>query len=440
MANIEKKTIRMLKICWLSSCIFSDEAERETGTWLKPLAEGLVRTGEVELYNITRNFGGPAEQHNRACGVTQWILPRYRHGEGLLPDEPRHVCQRVQAILDEIRPDVVHIWGTEFKWASIYERGYIHYPCFVDMQGVLTPCAEVYFADLQGKERRATSFGWPDLLHLRTSHWWRQRNMEQRAAKERRQLPQFSHISVQSNFVARSLHAFAPEVKLLRTGIILRKEFYQADNLRFEQTTPPRIFTISSSYDLPFKGLHTVLKAMLLLRRQYPDIELWMAGRPLRTGRHASGYERWLNAYIDDNGLRSHIRQLGSLNASQMLAAMQQCTLGVVSSFVESYCLGFAEMMMAGMACITARSGAMPELATDGTEALFFEAGDSDALAQKTAALIDNADWRASLGQAARLRRLRDNAPEAIVEQQIQNYKTLIEDYRNTGKKSTLRT
>ena len=345
-----------------------------------------------------------------------------------MPNEPKHVCERVCAILDEIRPDIVHIWGTEFKWTSIFEQGYIHYPCFVDMQGVLTPCVDVYYADLQGKERRTTSFGWPDLLHLRTSHWWRQHNMKQRADKERRQLPQFSHISVQSNFVACSLNAFAPEVKLLRTGIILRQEFYLADNLRFEQDTPPRLFTIASNFDIPFKGLHTILKALTLMQRQYPDIELWMAGKSLRSGIHASGYERWINSYIDNNGLHSHIRQLGPLSASQMLLAMQQCTMGIVPSFVESYCLGLAEMMMAGMACVTARSGAMPELAEDGSEALFYEAGDAAALAQKASTLIENADLRVSLGQAARLRRLHDNDPKAIIQQQIRNYKAILNE------------
>lgn len=418
----------MLKICWLSSCTFSDEADRATGTWLKPLAEGLLRSGEVELYNITRNFVGRTEIHNRACGVSQWILSGYRHGEGLLPREPRHVCERVRAILDEIHPDVVHIWGTEFKWASIFEQGYIPYRCFVDMQGVLTPSAQVYFADLADEDRRTAAFDLPDLLHLRASHWWRQRNMAWRSGYERRQLPLFSHISVQSQFVADCMQTIAPQAKLLRTSIILRREFYEADGLRFTQQTPPRLFTIASTYDIPYKGLHTLLRALTILRGQYPDIELWMGGNPLRSGRQATGYERWLLAYIERYQLQAHIRQLGPLSAAQMLSAMQQCTVGVIPSFIESYCLGFAEMMMAGMACVTSRAGATPELADDGSEALFYDAGDAEALAQKASMLIDDASLRMTIGQAARLRRQRDNAPEAIIQQQLQNYKTIIKD------------
>ena len=418
----------MIKVVWFSSCVFSDTSHRFTGSWLQPLAEGLIRSGEVEVFNITRDFTSSVEVTQTACNIKQWILPKYRPGEGRLSSEPYHVCCRVQAILDEIQPDIVHIWGTEFKWASIFKKGYINYPCFLDMQGVMSSCAPIYLADLQGKERQNVLFGWQDLQNIKKSILWRFSEMKKKAKRERQLLPLFSHISVQSKFAAQWVGDIAPSAKLLHTGIILRKEFYSAPSLSSSQAQPFRIFTSASSFDLPYKGLHVLLKALVILKLTIPNIELWMCGKPLRTGKQSSGYERKIADLIEREQLGTNIKALGSLDASQLIEAMGQCTICIVPSFVESYCLGMAEAMMAGMACVASRAGAMPELAIASEEALFFTPGSATELAEQALRLLQDPVLRADMGQKARARRLRDNQINQIVAQQIENYRIVLHD------------
>ena len=419
----------MIKVCWLSSCIFSDEPIRATGTWLKPLADGLVRSGEVELYNITRDFSAHTERQTTASGIRQWILPNYRYGQGLLLDhEPRQVCQRIRAILDEIRPDVVHIWGTEFKWTSVYTQGYIPYPTFIDMQGVLSYYAPAYYADLMGKERQAVAWSWSDLKHWRKSHLYKHWEMERRSRVEQEHLPLFPFISVQSRYMEQCIHSLAPQSQQLHTGIILRPEFHKAAG-SWRPVSHPVIFACAGTFCLPYKGLHVLLRALGQLINQYPDIELHIGGERLDLQHPTDGYTRHLAQLVHQLGIDAHLRWLGPLDAQGIISEMLQSQLCVVPSFIETYCLSMAEAMMVGLPCIAARAAALPELATDGEEALYYEPSDAENLARHMEHLLSDAALAQKLSRGATQRRLAANVPDRIIQQQIANYHRVIDEW-----------
>ena len=419
----------MIKVCWLSSCTFSDEPIRATGTWLKPLADGLVRSGEVELYNITRDFSAHAERQTTASGIRQWILPNYRYGQGLLLDhEPRQVCRRIRAILDEIRPDVVHIWGTEFKWTSVYTQGYIPYPTFVDMQGVLSYYAPAYYADLTDAERRQVAWSWSDLRHWRKSHLYRQWEMARRSRVEREHLPLFPFISVQSQYMEQCISSLAPQSQQLRTGIILRPEFHEAAG-SWRPIHRPVIFACAGTFCLPYKGLHVLLKALAQLVRRHPDAELRIGGERLDLQHPSDGYTRHLAQLVRQSGIGDNLRWLGPLDAQGIISEMQQSQLCVVPSFIETYCLSMAEAMMVGIPCIAARAAALPELATDGEEALYYEPADAEALTRQMERLLSDTALAQKLSQRAAQRRLTANDADPIIRQQIANYHRVMTEW-----------
>lgn len=419
----------MIKVCWISSCIFSDEPIRSTGTWLKPLADALTHSGEVELYNITRNFHAHTERQDTSAGIKQWILPNYRYGQGLLLDhEPMAVCRRIHAILDEIHPDVVHIWGTEFKWTSVVAAGHIPYPTFIDMQGILSHYAKVYYGDLSGDVRQRVAWSWSDLRHWRMSHWFKQTEMQRRGEIERQHLPLFKHISVQSSFVERCISELAPKATQLRTGIILRPEFRAAAGT-WKRIDRNVVFACAGTFNLPYKGLHILIEAIGELAAKYPDIRLHLGGHKMNLSHPTDGYTRYIAQQIERLDLTDHITWLGPLDANGLVAEMLHSQLCVVPSFIETYCLAMAEAMMVGLPCIGTNAGALPELATDGEEALYYDPADPIALAKQISRLLDDASLAEKLSLKGTSRRLIDNDPDRILQMQLDNYHKVINNY-----------
>jgi glycosyltransferase involved in cell wall biosynthesis len=62
------------------------------------------------------------------------------------------------------------------------------------------------------------------------------------------------------------------------------------------------------------------------------------------------------------------------------------------------------EYLAAGRPIVAARTGVVPEVLTDGKQALLVPAGDAPALAEAVACLLDDPELAARLGKAARRR------------------------------------
>lgn len=78
--------------------------------------------------------------------------------------------------------------------------------------------------------------------------------------------------------------------------------------------------------------------------------------------------------------------------------------VGLFTSDSESFCLGILEAMFLGVPSVSTSVGGVPEVVAHGSTGLLAPAGDVEALARSLGALLDDADRRRAMGQAARRR------------------------------------
>ena len=98
-----------MKVLWFSNAVFNGNTPKATGTWLYSMANALIDRG-VELYNITQKKDVVEIQFNEIDDIKQWILPEYKLYNGL----PRlKYIKQIQTLVDNIKPDIIHIWGVE---------------------------------------------------------------------------------------------------------------------------------------------------------------------------------------------------------------------------------------------------------------------------------------------------------------------------------------
>ena len=393
----------MIKVVWFSSLEFSVNPIKRTGTWLQPLAEELVKTKKVELYNITRNNKRKNLTSQCFNNIKQWVFPECTQTSKLKASIS--VCKQVKKILDEIHPDIVHVWGTESSWLSVYTQGYIKYPCFCDIQGLKSAYIPFYFGGLTFKEILCSSWGYFELLNPRKSlplkflHW---KNL---GKIEISRLSHLKYISVQSQWTEIQLTSFLPNAKFVHTGIILREEFYKAKQWETHNHTSPRLFSSAYGLDLPYKGLLTLLKSLLIIKNFYSEVHLNLAGPSLANIKQKNGYTKLIDKFIKENNLHSNITFLDALTAEEIIVQLQNCDVCIVPSYVETYCLAFAESMILGTPTIATYSGALPELAECNQEAAFYNANDYRMLAIQTIKIFEDKEFAQNLSSRSRARR-----------------------------------
>jgi len=335
-----------------------------TGTWLGAMAHGLLGSNEIELGIIAP---GPDKHFIRSDyrQVKQWLVPSRPLGRDGLP--PTTLIQSIVAAVNEYAPDVIHIWGTEGWWGLLTARGLLEYPALLEMQGLKGEIAKVFYGGLTLSER-LSCIGIKEVLKRRTMHADR-RDCLLSALREAEIIQGHRFVGVQTQWLASHVKVHNPDVQLVWNDFLLRQPFYDSNG--WQGPSHPTLF-YTASYTSPFKGLHLVVRALALLRTRIPSARLRIAGAHQRVGIRQDGYMRWINQMIREFGLEDAIEWLGPINGAQIIKELESSAAAVIPTYVEGYCLAFAEAMILGTPTVVAYAGGTSYLGKDEESCLFF--------------------------------------------------------------------
>lgn len=148
---------------------------------------------------------------------------------------------------------------------------------------------------------------------------------------------------------------------------------------------------------VPLKGIVYLIRTMALLRAEFPDLRLEIAG---------SGPERAaLEEEIGGLGLADRVRFLGwQADLERVLAGWD---VFVQPSLKEGFPLAALEAMASGLPVVATSVGGLPELVENGRTGWLVPPADPGALADRLRKLLLNADERRAMGAAGR-RRVRE--------------------------------
>jgi glycosyltransferase involved in cell wall biosynthesis len=161
---------------------------------------------------------------------------------------------------------------------------------------------------------------------------------------------------------------------------------------------PGRLMVTSSS-DVPMKGLVPLLEAVAKLRTERA-VELVVIGRPRPGGR--------VDKAIARLGLADAVHCVSGISDDELARRYGEAQVAVVPSLYEGFSLPAVEAMACGVPVVATTGGALPEVVgRDGETALLVRPDDPEDLARAIARLLDDAALRARLGDAGRQRVLR---------------------------------
>ena len=349
----------------------------------------------------------PAEFSKKiALGAFSREIACYGFAENLTApelDEPG-LEARFAEILADFKPDLVHIFGTEFGHSYACAKAW-NKPerTLLGIQGLCTSIAEHYDADLPASVIRSVTLR--DFLR-KDSICQQKEKFVKRAVREEKTIALAGHITGRTEFDKnRSLQSNScAEYHFMNET--MRSSFYQG-SWAIANCHRHEIFV--SQADYPLKGFHYLLEAMPEILKTAPDTTICVAGNSiLGTGGIKSllklpAYGVYLRRLIRRNHLQGKIRVLGRMQEEQMKQAYLSCHVFVCPSAVENSPNSVAEAQLLGVPVAASNAGGIPSVVEHETSGLLFEKGNAKELAKTICRIFEDDGFARNLSEKERI-------------------------------------
>ncbi len=273
-------------------------------------------------------------------------------------------------LLKELKPDLVHIWGTELAHTlvMISECNRMGIKSVISIQGIISIISQSYLCGIPNEVIKKRTFR--DLIkrdNLRNQ----QQKLEQRGTAEIEAIVRSKLIIGRTTWDQACVQSYNPGIVYRKCNETMRSIFYE-QKWSVDQCEKFSIFVSQGSY--PIKGLHFMLMAMPLILRKYPEAKLYVSGRDIVSTKGLYGrlkqtsYARYLAELIHENGLVNNVNFLGVLSEGDMCKRYLLSNVFVCPSSIENSPNSLGEAMLLGVPCVASYVGGIPDLIFDGKE------------------------------------------------------------------------
>lgn len=318
------------------------------------LAELLAKTNDVHL--SVAIVSGQVSQLVELQGksIRFFVLPKLRYDKYWTE------------IYDRIKPDVVHIHGTETRIGDSFVNICGAENVVVSIQGLLSISARYYFAGLSNRDA-ITSLTVRDMFKggIRQER----RRFIKNAEYEISLLKKVRHVIGRTSWDKAHVRAINPNLKYHFCNEILRSEFYQAKKWSYNSCIPHTIFLSQGSY--PLKGLHQVLKALPTILERYPDTVVKVAGKDMLADSSfkdkllRTSYSAYIRKLVHSLHLTDHVCFMGPLNANEMIKEYLSANVFVSPSSIENSPNSLGEAQLLGVPCVASYVGGVMDMIPD---------------------------------------------------------------------------
>ena len=353
-----------MKVLWLTNMPVPELAgqiglpELPYGGWLVGFFEYLKTQREVAVVTC---FLGQEWGEGEVAAGRYYSFPPARVVNRRYLDA---LTARFRAVLRAEKPDVIHLFGTEFAHTCAMAQAAgaegLAQRVVVNIQGVCSVGAQRYYDLLPRWVIYRPS------LHdaYRMSFIWLQRmNFRAKERYERIALQSAAHIIGRTDWDEALTAQANPAATYHFCNEILRPAFYRQepawDLARCERHT---LFMGQGGY--PIKGLHAAIEALAIVAKSVPDTTLLVAGPTLRRG----SYERYVAQLIRRHGLQRSVRFLGPLCEEEMRERLAKSHVLILPSFAENESNTVSEAKAVGTPVVASFVGGLPNRIRQGED------------------------------------------------------------------------
>lgn len=417
-----------MKILWITNIVFPEAMSelvenadfKSSGGWMLGAAKALIDNSDIQL--TVASVSPLVKQLTKIQGekILYYIIP---YGKGNLKENPEYQSYW-GAVNSEVKPDVVHIHGTEYSHGYAYMKACGVENVVISIQGLKSEISSYYISGISICDiyRNITP---RDIL--RGTILREQRNFRRSAKYETAMLQMAKHIIGRTSWDRSRALAVNPDLQYHFCNEILRGEFYDGSLWHYEKCNKHTIFLSQAGY--PIKGLHQLLKAMPLILRYYPDTKVRIAGSDITKSAtfndlvHFTGYGLYIKRLIKKYHLQDKICFTGNLNAEEMKQEYLRSNVFVCPSSIENSPNSLGEAQILGVPCVASYVGGIPDMMR-GNEDNLYRFEEVEMLAEKICEVFENCGNQTNMIQVA----LSRHNADANILQLVSIYNEIIEN------------
>ncbi|MEO4053436.1 glycosyltransferase family 4 protein [Solibacillus sp. CAU 1738] len=394
--------------------------------WLTGFANALEKANDVELH-ICFPLIGLKEMKQGKVGSLRYYAFSQPKLFGFIPvEDPLNTSVLMEKHLDEIvtlvKPDVLHIFGTEYPHALVAAKAF-NKPnrTVVHIQG-LTSYYWMHFnsgiPDKVKKKFSISNFARGNLLK-------QEKKLKQRGEFEIETLKIVGHVIGRTDWDEACTTQINPDIKYHFCNESLRDPFYDEE---WNAEKCERYSIFMSQAATPIKGLHFMIRALPEIIRVYPDTHLYIAGNDLiRTDSlyaklKISSFAIYIKALLKEFDIENKVTFTGSLNEIKMKERFLKSNVFISPSTIENSPNSLGEAMLLGVPCISSDVGGVKDMLEHNKEGFIYQGDAPYMLAYFVKKYFGNPDLARSFGLEAKKHALVTHCRE-------NNLKTLLKIY-----------
>lgn len=393
-----------MKILWIVNTILDKLSQHlygrpGDGLWMDALITSFADRNDYQIVVAT-----VIKTESRVCikdrNITYYALPD--NFPTVYDENDKNNIKEWKRLLDEEKPDLIQVWGTEFTHGLCALRLAKTIPAVVFIQGYLGSIARFYLAGMEHLEL-IKSVTIRDILK-RDSIIQQQKKYFQKTKKEKEMLSLAGNIIFENDWCKRSIESIIPQIASYQCPISINDVFYKK-RWSIEKVEPHSIICTASGY--PLKGLHMVLKALALLKRDFPDVKLYIPGdKMISDGTiqwmlRKKGYKRYIEKLISQLGIEDNIIWMGRVSQAVLAEQYSKTNVFVLSSSIENHSSSLIEAMIVGTPSIATNVGGVPEYVIHGKNGYLYRFEEYEIMAGYVKELFNDEQLARKISQNA---------------------------------------
>lgn len=416
-----------MRILWIVNTIFPYPTEKlklsktNFGGWLNGLTYELIKNENINLAIATVYKGKKIVEFNDGK-VIYYLIP----GAPAIKYDKK-LEEYWKEINNRFCPDLVHIHGTEFAHGLAYRNACPNDKIVTSIQGLVSAIANVYYSNISYWDIYI-NITFRDIIR-HDNIFNQKRKFEQRGKNEIELIKKSDAIIGRTSWDYANCKAIDPNLKYYFLNETLRKSFYYKI-WNIENIERHTIFCSQAGY--PIKGLHYLLKAIYILKKEYPDIKLYIAGPNIIDKSSIvkkiklSGYAKYIISLIKKYDICDQVIFTGTLNEKQMIEKLLKSHVFVSPSAIENSSNSLCEAMLIGMPCVASNVGGTSDMLKNKEEGFLYPYTESAMLAEYISKFFDNDELCIRFGMNAQKKAKERHDKEKNVKGLIEIYNHLL--------------
>lgn len=410
------------KILWFSNTpAAADEfvCSNSTGGWLKSLDKAIQNSVELhvayssdklkDVFKVGNTTYHPI-YNNKKKSLLGKIVDYYR----VYPKDDN--LSKYLNIVESVKPDIIHVHGTEKSFANI--AGHTSIPIVVSVQAIMTVVCQKYYEGIGEKAARTRNY---DSLkrYILDNYVLTYKKFVVQAEIERKNMAKVQYIIGRTEWDRRCMSVIAPQAKYFHNNEIMRDGFYSHN--WHSPALNEKIIIHTTTGLLLFKGFETICESLNILNNNGYNVEWRIAGIS-----ETDLVNRIVRKSLGNKYPIKGLLLLGSVSESDLIDLLLEAHIFVSPSHQDNSPNSLCEALLMGLPCIATLAGGTGALLKDGVDGIIIQDGDPYSMAGSVVEYISNYDLAIQYGKNARERALKRHDKETIVSDLLTIYSKCI--------------